>query len=457
MLRVLDEFLWVLRREGLLVSTAQAIDAARVTALARFFGSNDALRAGLAPVLATTKRELALVSRDLRRFFSSERAHLGDLWGRLRARGFRDEELGALRELLDAAAQRASGDAAGFLALTGDAIELDQMLAAAGIARALAPMSSAMSVGFFTQEVGKRLGLPALGSALARMKDALREALGDERGAALAAALREELDAMKRRVRAHVEQTLARKLGERGRAGRARGRQALLVALARGGRGGSSRRSTPRRAAARRRAGAAQAKRSAAASIRTARSAAACAPAASLSARRAACGAATSRGSSSSATCRDSVRAASRFMLEFVHASQELFSGTRSFVFVSDVGETTELFAAADPRRPRSRAHRRRARRDRARQLELRPRARGLRGAPRARRRSAHDGRDPRRRADELFRPTRARRRRAARASGPGGALDLPGARPRPGAPATARCPVTRRRRRRVLVGPDRA
>ncbi|HTJ85442.1 MAG TPA: VWA domain-containing protein, partial [Polyangiaceae bacterium] len=40
----------------------------------------------------------------------------------------------------------------------------------------------------------------------------------------------------------------------------------------------------------------------------------------------------------------DSVRAASLFMLEFVHAAQELFSGTRSFVFVSELAETTALF-----------------------------------------------------------------------------------------------------------------
>ncbi len=40
----------------------------------------------------------------------------------------------------------------------------------------------------------------------------------------------------------------------------------------------------------------------------------------------------------------DSVRAASLFMLELVHATQELFAGTRTFVFVSELGETTRLF-----------------------------------------------------------------------------------------------------------------
>jgi hypothetical protein len=40
----------------------------------------------------------------------------------------------------------------------------------------------------------------------------------------------------------------------------------------------------------------------------------------------------------------DSVRLASRFMLELVSAVQSLFADARSFVFVSDLGETTELF-----------------------------------------------------------------------------------------------------------------
>jgi len=215
LLRVLDEFLWVLRREGLAVSTAQAIDAARVCALVGF-SDRDTLRDGLSTVLATNKRELTLFNDCFERFFSSTRSHPGNLWSRLAARGFRDEELGALRELLNAAAERSSGDATGMLAFAGDASELDQMLSAAGIARALAPMSSALLVGFFAQEVNKRLGLSALGSALVRMRDVLREALGEERGSLLAAALREELDAMKRRVRSHVEQVLERRTGDEG-------------------------------------------------------------------------------------------------------------------------------------------------------------------------------------------------------------------------------------------------
>jgi len=43
----------------------------------------------------------------------------------------------------------------------------------------------------------------------------------------------------------------------------------------------------------------------------------------------------------------DSVRAVAAFLLEFVHAAHDLFDATRSFVFVSEVGETTDLFRRA--------------------------------------------------------------------------------------------------------------
>jgi uncharacterized protein with von Willebrand factor type A (vWA) domain len=41
----------------------------------------------------------------------------------------------------------------------------------------------------------------------------------------------------------------------------------------------------------------------------------------------------------------ESVRAAACFLLEFTYAVQELFSRSRSFVFVSELGEATSLFA----------------------------------------------------------------------------------------------------------------
>jgi uncharacterized protein with von Willebrand factor type A (vWA) domain len=40
----------------------------------------------------------------------------------------------------------------------------------------------------------------------------------------------------------------------------------------------------------------------------------------------------------------DSVRSVARFTLELTHAAQELLERTRTFVFVSELGETTHLF-----------------------------------------------------------------------------------------------------------------
>ncbi|TKD07480.1 VWA domain-containing protein [Polyangium fumosum] len=347
MLRVLDELLWVLRREGLPVSTAQAIDAARVAALVGF-SDRQTLRDGLGAVLATKKDELTLFRACFDRFFAEERAHLGDLWSRLRVRGFSEAELAALRELLTAAAQRASGDAAGMLAFTGEALELDQLLASAGIARALAPMTGALQTGFFTQEVNKRLGIPVLGSALTRMRDALREALGEERGAALAAALREELDAMKRRVRAHVEVSLARKLGEADeQAARAVDRPFSSLSPEEMA---EVRRALRRLAERLRGAERVRKKRSRRGRIdphRTLRRSLRTGGIPFRPARR------VRRRDKPRLVLlcdvSDSVRLASRFMLELVAASQELFAETRSFVFVSDVGETTDLFQRKSP------------------------------------------------------------------------------------------------------------
>ncbi len=44
----------------------------------------------------------------------------------------------------------------------------------------------------------------------------------------------------------------------------------------------------------------------------------------------------------------DSVRNVSRFMLQFVYSLQDLYSRVRSFIFVSEIGETTQLFEEND-------------------------------------------------------------------------------------------------------------
>ena len=47
----------------------------------------------------------------------------------------------------------------------------------------------------------------------------------------------------------------------------------------------------------------------------------------------------------------DSVRNVSRFMLQFVYSLQDLYSRVRSFIFVSEIGEITQLFEENDTQR----------------------------------------------------------------------------------------------------------
>lgn len=347
MLRVLDELLWVLRREGFAISTAQAIDAANVVALLGF-DDRETLREGMGAVIVDRRDDLPRYRDTFDAFFAHGAAHPRDLWGRLRARGFTAPELDALRQLLDAAAEQsgATGDAYGFLATLGSDSELDHLLQAAGITRALAPMTSSLQAGFYAHRVMAELQIPRAASAIRRVRDALREALGDERGRALGEALTEELERTRRRVREHIDRTLTRRLGDTD-PNPARPRKladapftgltdAEVLEVRRAVRALAERLRGAERVRTRRaRRGRIDPRRTLRQSLRTGGI-----PFQPARKRR--------RRDKPRlfilCDISDSVRTASLFMLELVHAAQELFSGTRSFVFVSDLGETTRLF-----------------------------------------------------------------------------------------------------------------
>ncbi|APR87426.1 Carbon monoxide oxidation accessory protein CoxE [Minicystis rosea] len=350
MLRILDELLWALRRDGFAISTAQAIDAARVTSLVGF-DERATLRDALGAVILERRSDRDRFRASFDAFFAADRAHAGDLWSRLRARGFRDDELGALRELLQGAAERsgATGDAPALRGLIGSESELDQILRAAGIARVLAPMTSPLQVGFFAQKVMNSLELPRAASALRRIGAALREALGEARGAALEAALAEELDRARRRIRMHVERTIADRTADPDAGARRRADGTAFAGLT------EAEREEVRRAVrslAERLRGAERVRRKRALRgridpHRTLRLALRTGGVPFTPARK------RRRRDKPRLVVlcdvSDSVRAASLFMLELVHAAQELFRGTRSFVFVSELAETTHLFDDLPP------------------------------------------------------------------------------------------------------------
>lgn len=350
MLRVLDELCWALRREGFTISTAQAIDVARVT---RLTGLSDraALRTAIGAVVVDRRADRDRFAAAFDAFFAAERAHAGDLWSRLRARGFGDEELAALRDLLTAAAEKSadSADTAALLGLIGGDGDLDQLLRAAGIARVLGPATSALQAGFFTQKVMGAVGVPRAASALGRIGAALREALGEERGAALAAALGEELARSRRRIRAHVDRTIEARLAEPASGSLRRAGDVAFAGLSEGERAEVRRalRGLAEKLRGAERVRQKRARRGRIDPHRTLRLALRTGGVPFTPARR-------SRRRDKPrlivlCDVSDSVRAASLFMLELVHATQELFAGTRSFVFVGDLAETTRLFADLPP------------------------------------------------------------------------------------------------------------
>lgn len=344
MLRVLSELLWVLRRERIPISTAQSIVAARATQLVGW-SDREALATALEGVLVTHARDRAVFRAAFDDFFQADRGHAGDLFDRLRGRGFTDSEIDLLRDALAGAAQR-SGDAAdATAALVGTSYDLDWLMRGARMARTLGRLSSPKMAGFFAQRASAALKVKEAGDLIDRLGPSLRDSMGEERAEALAAALRQELDAIRRRIRQLVHDTAApseidpmrsaspldspfvsldaegmraaeramRKLAEK-----LRGK--VMVRTRRARRGRIDARRTAREAA-----------RTGGVPVRLY----------FRNVRR--------RPPKLVLLCdlSDSVRAASRFLLQLVAAASEVFEVARSFVFVAELVETTDLFASA--------------------------------------------------------------------------------------------------------------
>ena len=335
-LRLLDELVWAVRRAGVRVSPAQAIDA---VAAVRAVGleDRDLLREALATVLVCSRDDVTRFERAFDEFFSGGPPR--SLFERLAALGFAPRELEALRELLSRAAEDdGRGDRLGALLEGGSS--LDQLMALAGMERALSAFVSPEQAGFFAMRMVDTVGVPRARQRLAALRAMLVDALG-ERGEALTKALELELDRASDEVRARVRKKAGRppEQAVRGLAGKSF--TALLPSEV------DEVRRAVRSFAARLR-GAERARRHRALRglidpHRTLRRALATGGVPFAPARR------RRRRDRPRLVVlcdvSDSVRAVATFLLEFSYAAQELFSETRSFVFVSELGETTELFA----------------------------------------------------------------------------------------------------------------
>lgn len=337
-LRVTDELLWVLRRQGFAIATSQAIDAVRAVQ-AVGFGSREAVKDALAAVVVKRARDRARFDDVFDGFFAREPRR--SLWERLAAEGFAEAELDALRELLDAYATASPDGALGPLVHRG--AELDRLLQLAGSAQMLDGMQSPLQAGFYTHRLLEHVGTWRAQDELAGLKVRLVDALGAERAEALVAALKREVQRAAEDVRSFVQGTLARRDADAAKGDDVLGtpfaalddmeieevRRAVraFVQRLRGGERVRRRRSRKGRVDAH----------------TTLRRAMRTGGVPFLLARRA-----RRRDKPRLVLLcdvSDSVRSVARFLLELTYASQELFDRTRTFVFVSELGETTRLFA----------------------------------------------------------------------------------------------------------------
>jgi uncharacterized protein with von Willebrand factor type A (vWA) domain len=349
LVRVLDELLWTLRREGFEISTAQAIDVARAVQ-AVGFDSADRVRAAIACVVVRRATERPRFDAAFDAFFAPDAASArGTLWQRLESRGFQPAELDALRELLSRLA--AGGpDGAPIEGVLGRGADLDRLLARSEIARRIDAHSGSM-LGYLTHRVAGEAGVGHARRTLPALRSGLVDALGD-RGHALADAIAQELDGTDDAIRSFMKRTHESRLAELQGERRSGGLSATPFASLTDAQIDEVR-CAVRRFAERLRGGArVRARRALRGRVDPHRTL-----------RRALRTGGVPYGITRKQRRRhrprifvlcdvsDSVRAAAGFLLEFTYAAQELFERARSFVFVSDLGETTSLFQTQPVRR----------------------------------------------------------------------------------------------------------
>ena len=342
-LRVTDELLWVLRRAGFAIATSQAIDAVRAVR-AVGFESRDVVRDAIASVVVKRGRDRARFDDAFDAYFAREPRRT--LWERLAADGFTDAELDIVRDLLDAFAASSPDSVLGPLVHRG--AELDRLLQLAGSAQMLDGMQSPLQSGFYTHRLLEQVGTWRAHDELASLRVRLVDAMGAERADALVSALRREVQRAADEVRSFVQATIARRDAEVDRLTDARGNDLLGSPLAALDDAEVEEVRRAVRAFVQRLRGGERVRRRRARKGRidahaTLRRAMRTGGVPFMLARRA-----RRRDKPRLVLLcdvSDSVRSVARFLLELTYAAQELFDRTRSFVFVSELGETTRLFA----------------------------------------------------------------------------------------------------------------
>ena len=193
-LSVLDGFLWALRREGVAVSTAQAIDAMNAAKLVGF-DSKDALKDALRAFLAHAFDENARFDDVFERYFS-QTSTKPDLWERLLTSGVRAEEIAELRRLFTTHAPTLSHS------LTREA-DFEWLLSRRPVAEVLADVRGPSHVGVYSHRLLEAMGL-ADARILSFLVQPLEEAFGSERAKFLLSALTAEVRLTQEELRRRV-------------------------------------------------------------------------------------------------------------------------------------------------------------------------------------------------------------------------------------------------------------
>src|SRR5260370_40198399 len=172
LVRVLDDLVWVLRREGIEISTAQAIDALRAVRCVGLDRLAD-VREAIACIVVHRRQDRYLFDAAFSTFIEAASGDGGgSFWAQLALSGFGEAEIRVLRGLMSQLAA-SRGDALATWLDGGS--ELDRLLAMAGIARTM-DAHSRLGLGYRTYRLLRQPGGAPAHHALSAVLEAL---LGD--------------------------------------------------------------------------------------------------------------------------------------------------------------------------------------------------------------------------------------------------------------------------------------
>ena len=351
MLAKLQEFVGLLRKNGVRTSTAELLDAVRALE-AIGLDEPEAVRAALSASLIKRKEDQDAFTDLFDLFFFRPGQFLKDtddspLLAALRAEGMSDDEVERVLALIADEASRLDPTARMATGLRRGGME--SLLRMAGLRIDFSRLVNPLQIGFFTQQVLEQLRFRQAEAELRGLGQRLLPALGAERAEQVSRLVNDNLGKLRSAVRGYVQSEFEK----RNLNFTEEMRRDLLLHKPFGQMSQEElhklRREVERLAQKLRTTASLRPKRQQRGRLdmrRTLRSALATGGVPLvLRLRR--------RRVDKPRLCvlcdiSDSVRHVSRFMLQFAYTLQEMFSRVRSFVFVSDLGEATDLFQRYD-------------------------------------------------------------------------------------------------------------